>query len=423
MNSLTIDAFKEPTRPVRLSFQILLGLATAGAFITLVPILTVLIPAQVTTIDPLNTASSLALVLAFGAIGASIGNPIAGALSDRTTARLGRRRPWLLTGMLGSALGLTMLANSHTIPLLAAAWFLTQFFGNVLIASYNAVMPDYIPVQQRGTTQAIIGVASPLAIVLTDLLFTQVHDLQFAYYPVIGIMALLTILFVFFYHEQQLPKGVLPPFKLRAFLASFWINPRKYPRFGLAWLTWLLFWSAYTLGSGGFFFLYVQNITRYVNLYPGHEVKDGIATIQMLQIAVGVPLMMAAGVLSDRIHRRKVFVITGVGLIGIGLALLTGFSSWAVVLAASLTIGAGFNIFYSLGLAMISQLLPSASSRGKDLGVINIASTIPQIVLPFLGAAVINTLGAANPIGYQILFLTGLFASGLAIALLRLIRE
>lgn len=186
---------------------------------------------------------------------------------------------------------------------------------------------------------------------------------------------------------------------------------------------WLLVFSGYNLGTGGFFFLYVQNITRYSSLFPGHEVQEGIATIQMLQIALGVPLMMAAGILSDRIRQRKIFVIVGMVLIGAGLVLLVGFSTWTAVLAASITLGAGFWIFYNLGVAMISQLLPSASDRGKDLGVINIAATLPQIVLPPVGAVIVNRLGLNNPLSYQILFISGIIAVVLAITLLRAIRE
>jgi MFS family permease len=423
MSTTTLKALEEPTRPVSLRFQFLLGLANAGAVITLIPILIVLIPAQVTQIDPLNTASSLALVLGLGAAGAMIGNPLVGALSDRTTSPLGRRRPWLLVGMAGAALGLFALANSHTILWVALAWFTVQFFGNALISAYGAVIPDHVPVPQRGTTQAVIGLSVPIAVILSDLLFIRVTDFRVAYYLVIGVMVCLTLLFVLRYHEPQLPHGVMPPFRMGAFLASFWVSPRKFPRFGLAWLAWLLVWSAYNLGTGGFFFLYVQNITRYASLFPGHEVKEGIATIQILQIAIGVPLMMAAGVLSDRIGKRKGFVMAGIVLIGLGLVILAGLSGWPAVLVASVTIGTGFWIFYSLGLAMISQMLPAASDRGKDLGVINIAATLPQIVIPFIGAAIVNNLGAANPTSYQVLFITGTGTVVAALFMMRAIQE
>lgn len=405
------QALSEPTRPVSLKFQLLLGLANAGTTMTLIPVLTVLVPSQVTEIDPIHAANNLAFVLTLGALAALISNPLAGALSDRTTSRFGRRRPWLFVGMTGSAMGIVLLANSHSIPLLAIGWITAQFFGNILLSSYGAILPDYVPVRQRGATQAVIGLASPIAIILADLLFTRAQNLRSAYCPVIAILVISTVLFLIQYHEPALPKGNAAPFRLGTFLTSLWINPRKQSGFALAWLMWLLIWSGYNLGTGGFFYLYVQNITGYENLFPGHAVKEGIAAIQMLQIVIGVPLMMASGVLSDRSGKRKVFVMTGALLIFAGLVILAGFSTWPVVLAAGVLIGSGFWIFYSLGLAMITQILPSASERGKDLGVMNIASTLPQIIMPLIGALIVNSLGVTHPGGYQTLFMIGATAS------------
>jgi MFS family permease len=143
----------------------------------------------------------------------------------------------------------------------------------------------------------------------------------------------------------------------------------------------------------------------------------------MLQIVVGVPLMMAAGIFSDRAGRRKPFVLAGTLLIAAGLVLLISFSSWPVVMLASITVGAGFWIFYSLGLTMITQLLPSAASRGKDLGVINIAATLPQIVMPPVGAVIVNNMGIANPASYQILFIIGAVSVFLGLILMKSIRN
>lgn len=418
MVSSTTEALHDPARPVSLGFQVLLGLANAGAIVTLLPVLAVLIPTQVTRLDPAHTAANLAFVLSTGAIGALIGNPLAGALSDRTTSRLGRRRPWLLVGMLGDFVGLILLANSHSVVLMAAAWTMVQFFGNMLLSAYGAILPDRVPVNQRGTTQAIIGLSGPVAIVLSDLLFVRVADLWMAYIPIIAALTVLTLLFCLLYQETPLPKTYSQPFRLQAFLASFWIDPRRYPVFARTWLMWLLTWLGYNLGTGGFFFLFVQNITRYESLYPGHTVKEAIALVQMLQIIVGVPLMMVTAILSDRAHRRKGFVLAGIVLIGVGLVGLVCFTSWPATLVAALTVGAGFWIFYSLGLAMVTQLLPSAASRGKDLGVINIAATLPQILMPPVGAAILDRLGSANPLSYQILFAIGLVSVALAVVLL-----
>lgn len=423
MEVTTSDALQEPTRPVSLKFQILLGLANAGAVITLMPVLTVLIPAQVTRVDPANQANSLAFVLTLGAFAALVSNPLTGALSDRTTSRFGRRRPWLLVGTIGAVMGLSLLAIGKTIPLLAAAWFMVQFFGNMLMSSYGAVLPDRVPIRQRGTTQAIIGLSSPIAIILSNILFSQVSDPRKAYPPIITAQLLLAVLFLLLYQEDRLPKDRLPSFHLRLFLASFWVNPRKFPGFASAWLMWFMTWLGFTLGTGGFFYLYVQNIIGYEILFPGHMVKEGIAMIQILQIVIGVPLMMAAGILSDRIGKIKEFVFVGILLIFIGLVSLIYSTGWMMVLISAVTIGAGFWIFYSLGLAMITRVLPSASNRGKDLGVVNIAATLPQVIMPPVGAAIVNSLGITNPAGYHILFGIGASAVLIGMVLLCLIRK
>jgi MFS family permease len=416
-------AYQEPTRPVSLGFQVLLGLANAGATITLIPVLSVLIPTQVTQIDSIQPANSLALVLTAGAVAALVGNPLAGALSDRTTSRFGRRRPWLLIGTTGATLGLAMLANSSSILLMAVAWFIMQLFGNVLFSSYNAIVPDYVPVQQRGTTQAIIGMFSPVTVILCDLLFTQVRDLRSAYPPIIAAQLFLAILFILFYREAKMESAGLPRFQLKSFLASFWISPRKFPTFAIAWMFWFVLWLGYNVGTGSFLFLYVKNITHYESLFPGHLVQDGMATVQMLQTAIGMPVMLVAGVLSDRSGRRKIFVLLGAVLLVAGLVSLICVSSWAMVLVSSVSMGIGFWIFYNLGLAMITQLLPSAADRGRHLGVINIASTLPQVIMPSVGAAIVNAFGVAAPGGYQILFGLGALAVICGILLLRFIRE
>lgn len=405
------EALQEPDRPVSLGFQVLLGLANAGAVITLLPVLMVLIPAQVTQIDPTNQANSLAFVLTVGAAAALVGNLFAGALSDRTTSRFGRRRPWLLLGTVGVSMGLGVLAVSASIPLLALGWFMAQLFGNVLLSSYGAVLPDRVPVRQRGTTQAIIGLSSPLAIILSDLLFAWVPDPRSGYLPIIAAQLFLTLLFITCYREARLPEKSLPPFRLGSFLTSFWVSPRKYRNFSGVWWVWFLIWLGYTLGTGSFLYLYVQHITGFETLFPGHLVKEGIANVQMIQIAVGIPLMMAAGVLSDRIGKLKSFVIAGGLLIAAGLVSLVSFSEWVPVLISSVAIGAGFTVSYNLGLAMITQLLPSSLNRGRYLGVINIASTLPQIIMPLVGAAVLNAAGVANLPGYQVLFGIGALAA------------
>ena len=416
------QALQEPTERVSLVFQVLFGLANASAILAIMVVLSVLIPAQVSQVDPARSATNLALVLPLGALGALIGNPLAGALSDRTTSRFGRRRPWIVIGALATAVGLSILANSRALIGLALGWFTVQFFGNMLLAAYAAILPDRVPTFQRGATQAILGLISPLVMIAGAFYLGRVQDFRAGYYPVIAVLIACNAVFVWSYRELRLPPESVVPFRLRAFLASFWINPRRQPNFGLAWLAWLLLWTGYALGTGGFLFLYVQNVIGYSGLFPGRTVQEGMSQIQIAQTAVGVPIMMLAALLSDRMQRRKAFVSAGALCVIVGLIGLVVSPGWAAVLIASTVIGAGFRVFYSVGMAMMTQILPSAASRGKDLGVLNIASTVPQIVLPAIGAALLNASGLGSPTGYAVLFISGALFTALGIVLVQFIR-
>ena len=60
---------------------------------------------------------SLALVAGIGALLAMFGNPCFGKMSDRTSSRLGMRRPWMVIGLVGGSLGILVVA----LPL-ASRW-------------------------------------------------------------------------------------------------------------------------------------------------------------------------------------------------------------------------------------------------------------------------------------------------------------
>lgn len=415
-------AFHEPTERVTLTFQVLLGLASASGVLAIMVVLSVLLPVQVSALDPAAAATNLALVLPLGAFGALIGNPLGGALSDRTTSRFGRRRPWIVIGALATATGLGILAVSRMIAGLALGWFTVQFFGNMLMAAYAAILPDRVPVFQRGATQAILGLISPVMMIGGAYYLGRVTDFRVGYGVVIAVLLACNGLFVAWYREPRLPAGALPPLRIGAFLVSFWINPRRQPNFALVWVVWLLLWTGYILGSGGFLFLFVQNVVGYAARFPGRTVQEAMSQIQIVQTAVGVPLMMLAAFWSDRLQRRKAFIGAGGLLMIAGLVGMSLSAQWGVVLAAVTVIGVGFRFFFSLGQALATQILPSAADRGKDLGVLNIASTVPQVILPGLGAALLNTLGLGSPVGYAILFGAGAAFIAAGLLLLRQIR-
>lgn len=109
--------------------------------------------------------NSLALVAGIGALVAVFGNPFFGRMSDRTSSRLGMRRPWMVIGLAGGTLGILIVALAPNIPVVLVGWCMAQLFFNALLAALIAVLPDQVPRAQRGVVSGVLGVCLPIAAV------------------------------------------------------------------------------------------------------------------------------------------------------------------------------------------------------------------------------------------------------------------
>ena len=116
----------------------------------------------------------LSVVMGVGAIAGLIANPVVGALSDRTTSARGRRHPWTLGCALVAAAGLLVVAASPAISVMAVGWFIAELGLGGMLATLTAALPDRVPVSQRGTLGALIGISQMLGTVLGALLVTVI---------------------------------------------------------------------------------------------------------------------------------------------------------------------------------------------------------------------------------------------------------
>src|SRR5215471_20581771 len=116
------EALQVPTKAVSPGFQLLLSLANTAIWLSILPIGQILLPMQIAALNTATRFSNLAIATSVGVLAALLTNPIAGALSDRTTSRLGRRRPWLTAGTIFSAVALVLMANSASFITLVIWW-------------------------------------------------------------------------------------------------------------------------------------------------------------------------------------------------------------------------------------------------------------------------------------------------------------
>ncbi|MEV0128570.1 MFS transporter [Dactylosporangium sp. NPDC050688] len=148
-----------PTEKAGLKLIVPFALAQMALFIALLGPVTVSMAIKVTAVVGADRApSAQGLILGIGAIAALLGNPIFGRLSDRTTGRWGRRRPWMVGGSIGLAVCLFVIAVAGNVPTLIVAWFAAQLAANACFAAYLATIADQIPPRQSATVTALFAV-------------------------------------------------------------------------------------------------------------------------------------------------------------------------------------------------------------------------------------------------------------------------
>ena len=95
--------------------------------------------------------------------------PVAGMLSDRSTSRFGRRRPYILIGALFDCLFLAAIALSQTYWALLMAILLIQISSNVSHGPLQGLIPDLVPDDQRSHASAFKSIMELLPVVLVGL--------------------------------------------------------------------------------------------------------------------------------------------------------------------------------------------------------------------------------------------------------------
>ncbi|WP_440087642.1 MFS transporter [Streptosporangium sp. LJ11] len=392
-------ALAEPTRRVGPWWVAGISLANLALWMAYFGPLQVLLPSQVASIDPVGKEGSLALVTGAGAAVAMLLNPVAGALSDRTAGRFGRRHPWSLGGALVGAGALVLLAGQGSILGVAAGWCLAQAGLNAMQAALGAGVPDHVPVGQRGEVSGWIGIPQSLGVVLAVVLVTMVATTtESGYFLIAALVPLCVLPFVLTTHDPRL--AARPPFEPRAFLRGFWISPRSHPDFFWAWLTRFLMQLGNAVAT--LYLLYfLTDAVGYERLFPGEKAEDGLLVLILIYTAAVVLTTVVAGVISDRLGRRRALVTVS-GLISVVPAVMLAFwPQWPVATAGAAIMGVGFGIYLSVDNALVTQVLPAAEGRAKDLGVINIANSGPQVLGPVVAGPIVAGLG-----GYPVLYLT-----------------
>lgn len=406
---MALDDGARPKEPVRANFIAAYTLAQIGAFVSFQPLLQVLLPLKAASIDHASKAVVLSQVAFWGALVASIANLLAGAISDRTTSRFGRRRPWMVVGAIGASLAYLAIMYARTPLALVGGVILFQLTFNLCFSALVAVMPDRVPDNQKGMVAAFLSLGNPIGTAVGAVVIGGLLVVEWQRYATISAALLLGLApFVLRLRDPPLAKADLPPFNLRSFVSGLWVSPREHPDFALAWLGRFMVLVALSLVQC-YMLYFLQDVLDYPKLFPGRRAEEGLAFLTTVSTISNVALAMLGGMLSDRLRRRKLFACGAAVVLACSMVVFSLSPSWPVLVAAYVVFGCGAGCFSAVDMALVTQVLPSQRHAGKDLGVINLANTLPQALAPALA---VWSLGPSHQ-NFHVFFL---MAAGLALA-------
>lgn len=220
------DRFPSPGKPVGFGFIVAYTFAYIGVWMALLTPITLSLVLKIQQVNPVGAAGSLSLVLGVGALIAVVANSFFGRLSDRTTSGFGMRRPWIFGGVIVGTIGLLMIAVAPSVPLILIGWCVAQLSFNALLAAIVALLPDQVPVGQRGRVAGLLGSGFPVGLVGGAFLAQAVSGSTFLIFmapAAVGLVFVL-ILATSLDDRRQSLHYLPPPYTLREFLGSFWLN-------------------------------------------------------------------------------------------------------------------------------------------------------------------------------------------------------
>ncbi|MFE0389619.1 MFS transporter [Streptomyces bungoensis] len=344
----------------------------------------------------------LAAVTGTGAAVALLTNLLVGWLSDRLAQRLRGRRPWIVAGVvLGTAALLILSTEESRVPALALTWATAQAGFNLVIAPLAAFVPEAVPRRRRGHVSALLGVGQIAGVVLAAAVSAWRPGTPRHGFLVVAIFYLLLTAPAVTVRSRPAPDTAVDSHH----------RPRgTYADFGYAWL------SRFAMTLAGavaivFLFPYLRDVLR---LRDPDSAQFQVVLLTAVLVAVTA---VVGGRASDHSGRRKPLLVISVLVLATAQLILALAPHWAATLAAAVLIGIGYGAFLSVDQALITEVLPDVHRHARDLAVMNVAATAPQMCAPALAAFFTSGHG-----GYVGLYVTGSLLSLAAAVCVRAVR-
>ncbi len=381
------DSRELDASPVSRGFVVAYTAAQIGAFIGFIPLLTLLLPLKAAAIAPDGKVELLAMVALWGAVTAGIANVVAGAASDRARLSHGGRWRWMVTGLIATMASYGLIAAAATPWALLLAVVGLQISLNLMLNPLAAVLPDHVPDLQKGVVSGFTGLAYPVAnlfgaVVIGILLSTEIARL----WAVVATMVLLVMPFILVVRRRRKPPSSAP-----VTLSWSWAA-LKDQDFRMAFLSRLSVQTAVAMNVLYLLF-FLQQESDIAAVLPSQRPEAVVGWVLAASTLTAIVAGLLAGLISDRIGRRRELIFAGGMCLAGGALIMALAPRWPGPAVAQVVFGVGIGVYGVVDTALIAQVLPSRAHAGRDLGLMNIATTAAQVLAPLLALAALQVLG------------------------------
>ena len=353
-----------------------------------------LIANQLLAWHPAEKEARLAFIMALGGFLGLIAGPLVGIFSDKTRSRLGRRAPWIIIGSIGSASTLLAMAFAPGYVWLVVGWCIFQMLVAAPVTASQAIPPDRVNHSQYGVVSGVMGISWTMALVVGTLLGESL-SIKAAYIASAALMILLCLPYLVKHNQTSLntqpTEGAFAGAIMEAEAAGGLTTKEAtgiaaYRDFAWVFISRL----AATLGNTVALFYLLYFLRDQIKL---EDPDLGVLQLTVIYAVVVVFASIISGKASDKVGRRKPFVLFSCLGIAAACLLMAWATNYTIVIIAAIILGASWGIFTAIDQALINQVLPSASSRGRDIGIMAIAVATPNLASPMLAAFALLVLG------------------------------
>jgi len=359
----------------------LMVLAQFGVFVAFITPIAISLAIRVAELAP-DHEEYLGYITGAGAFVVVVIGPVFGILSDRTRTRIGRRRPWMIAGTLVGVLALVVMALAPSVFILGVGWILAQLGWGQVLGNLQTSTADRLPESQRGKVAGLTGFATQIAPVFGVVIAGSLTGQNLLLFLVPGAVGVVLVgLFVVLVHEEDSRGRTFDsPLSVKTVFGKYLYSPRRYPDFSINWLGRFLFYFGLTLNTTFTAFFFAEKLG--ISLA---EVAGLIALVGGAGILATTAGAIGGGFLSDRLRRRRLFVLASGIIFGTGAIVMAFAPDVTLLIVGSLMCSLGIGTFAAVDQALLLDVLPERETdAGRFMGITGFATSIPQAFAPFI---------------------------------------